>query len=192
MSVRDQIVRILNSSETHRIRFSFTGVEGVINVTPDLFSTAATAFARGQIAIVENFAEFGNRDIAQYSATSDTNRNANTLYLGRNQRSSRLFNALIVHEALHAAFDINRRSMPWIDNECAGYIAQAYYARNSGLPRTAFLYGSNAIIAYSIVEGIRSHSDSDVTFFLDALRDNLRIDRLYASYINDHFSGDGI
>ena len=192
MSVLDQIVRILNSSETHRVRFSFTGAEGVVNVTPDLFTTAAASFRSGQIAIVENFSAFGNRDIAQYSAASDTNRNANTLYLGRNQRSSRLFNALIVHEALHAAFDINQVTMPWIDNECAGYIAQAYYARNSGLPRTAYLYGSHAIIAYSIVEGMRSHSDSDVTFFLGALKDNLRNDPLYSSYINDHFAGDGV
>jgi hypothetical protein len=191
MSVKDQIVGILNSSETSRIRFSFTGLEGTVNVEPGMFHSVASAIRRNQISIVENHFD---EDIAMYSARANSSEGvaANTLYLGRNQRSSRLFNALIVHEAVHAAFDISSRSMPWIDNETAGYIAQAYYARNSGLPRTAYEFGSHSIVAFSIVEGIRNHSDSDITFFLDALRANLRRDDRYASYINGHFDGDGI
>jgi len=191
MSVKDQIVGILNSGETGRIRFSFSGLEGKVHVEPGMFHSVATAIRRDQIHIVENhFPE----DIAMYSARANSSDGvaANTLYLGRNQRSSRLFNALIVHEAVHAAFDISSRSMPWVDNETAGYIAQAYYARNSGLPRMAYEYGSHSIIAFSIVEGIRNQSDSDITYFLDALRSNLRRDSRYSSYINGHFDGDGI
>jgi hypothetical protein len=199
MGVKDQIIEILNSSETARIRFSFTGNNGVqqISVEPRMFRSVAEAISRNQIRIVENHGQDDPAflgDIAMYSsrANTETSVSANTLYLGRNPRYSRLFNALIVHESVHAAFDINSRSMPWIDNECAGYIAQAYYARNSGLPRTAYQYGSESILAYSVVEGIRGHNDSDVTFFLGELRSALRRNRMYSRYINSHFDGDGV
>ena len=192
MTVKRQIITILNSSETRRVRFSFTGEDGsTVNVEPTMFRSVANAIENDQIAIVENWS---TADIAMYSARADPNNNvaANTLYLGRNQRSSRLFNALIVHEAVHAAWDIARHSLRWIDNEAAGYIAQAYYARNSGLPRTAYLYGSHAILAFSIVQGMRDSNDSDVSFFLSRLRENLRNDPLYNTYINGQFDGDGV
>jgi hypothetical protein len=190
MGVKEQIVGILHSSETRRVRFSFQGTGGTVSVDPSMFQTVANAIVRDEIRIVENHFP---KDVAMYSARANTAEGveANTLYLGRNQRSSRLFNALIVHESVHAAFDLARMSMPWIDNEAAGYIAQAYYARNSGLPRTAYQFGSHAIIAYSIVQGMRSHSASDITFFLDALRGNLRHDQLYSSYIDGNFDGNG-
>ena len=199
MGVKDQIIGILNSGEAARIRFSFIGNNGSqqISVDPGMFRSVAQAISQNRIHIVEDHGSVDSAflgDIAMYSsrANTETSVAANTLYLGRNPRYSRLFNALVVHESVHAAFDINSNSMPWIDNECAGYIAQAYYARNSGLPRTAYEYGSESILAYSVVEGIRSHSDTDVTFFLGELRSSLRRNRMYSRYINSHFDGDGV
>ena len=155
-----------------------------------MFRTVADAIVRNDVRIVENHF---STDIAMYSArvNSTDGTAANTLYLGRNQRSSRLFNPLIVHECVHAAFDLARTSIPWIDNEAAGYIAQAYYARNSGLPRTAYQFGSHAIVAYSIVEGMRHIQPATFHFFLMLFRNTLRHDDIYASYIEGSFDGDG-
>jgi hypothetical protein len=190
MPVKDQILQILRSSETHRVNFSFQGTAGRVSVDATSFQRVANAIDRGDIHIVEN--RF-TTDIAMYSARNNPSDrfDANTLYLGRNLRFSRLFNALIIHESVHASFDLTRSSLPWVDNEAAGYIAQAYYARNSGLPRMAYEFGSHAIVAYSIVEGMRAHSDSEISFFLDALRTSLNADPMYHSYIGGQFDGDG-
>ncbi len=98
---------------------------------------------------------------------------------------------MICHESVHASFDLTRSSLPWIDNEAAAYIAQAYYARNSGLPRMSYEFGSHSIIAYSIVEGMRANNTSDVSFFLDQLRNSLNADPMYHSYVAGQFTGDG-
>ena len=191
MGAKEQMISILRSSEAQRIRFSFTGTSGAtISVNGHSFLAVADALSDGSLAVAENHF---TTDIAMYSAHADTAHGfaANTFYLGRNPRYSRLFNALICHEAVHASFDLTRSSMPWIDNEAAGYIAQAYYARNSGLPRLSFEFGSNAIIAYSIVENMRSHDDSNIAFFLDALQDSLNADPMYHSTISGQFTGDG-
>ncbi|HMT08779.1 MAG TPA: hypothetical protein PKA82_12300 [Pyrinomonadaceae bacterium] len=191
MGVKEQMIGILRSGEAARIRFSFTGSTGAtISVGPATFTRVATALANGTISVVEG--RFSG-NIASYSARTDTAAGlaANTFYLGNNQRYSRLFNALICHEAVHASFDLTRSSLPWVDNEAAAYIAQAYYARNSGLPRTAYEYGSESILAYSVVEGMRSGSTSDISFFLGELRNTLKANPLYHGYINSDFTGDG-
>jgi len=191
MGVKEQMISILRSGEAARINFSFTGsTGGTISVGPRTFTRVATALQNGTISVVEG--RFSG-NIASYSARANASANlaANTFYLGNNQRYSRLFNALICHEAVHASFDLTSSSLPWIDNEAAAYIAQAYYARNSGLPRTAFEYGSESIIAYSVVEGLRANSTSDVSFFIGELRNTLRANPLYHGYINSDFVGDG-
>lgn len=191
MGVKEKMIEILRSDEASRINFSFRGSSGAtISVSGSSFRRVATALANGSINVVEG--RF-TTDIAMYSARADsaTNVAANTFYLGRNPRYSRLFNALIVHESVHASFDLTSTSIPWLDNEAAAYIAQAYYARNSGLPRTAFEYGSQAIIAYSIVQNMRANNASDVDFFLSALRDSLNGDPQYHGYIRGTFTGDG-
>jgi hypothetical protein len=191
MGVKEQMIGILRSGETSRIRFSFRGTNGAtVSVDPSSFERVAAALHSGTIGIVEG--RF-NTDIAMYSAQADvaSNAAANTFYLGRNPRYSRLFNALVVHEAVHASFDLSRSRLPWVDNEAAAYIAQAYYARNSGLNRMAFRLGSHPSTAYQIVTNMRANSTSDVDFFLDALRSTLRGDSMYSHNINNEFRGDG-
>jgi hypothetical protein len=191
MGVKEQMIEILRNGETRRIAFSFTGTSGrSIAVDQSTFSRVADALHENRINVVEG--RFDS-NIASYSARADPTHNfaANTFYLGRNPRYSRLFNALIVHESVHASFDLTRTTLPWVDNEAAAYIAQAYYARNSGLPREVFDFGSQPILGYSVVQGMRSNSTIDIDFFLNALRDNLRGDPLYSGYIGGTFSGDG-
>lgn len=191
MGVKEQMIGILRSGEARRIRFSFRGTTGAtISVDSSSFERVAVALQNGTISIVEG--RF-TTDIAMYSAQADTASNAaaNTFYLGSNPRYSRIFNALVIHESVHASFDLTRSRLPWVDNEAAAYIAQAYYARNSGLNRMAFRLGSHPSTAYQIVTNMRANSTSDVDFFLDALRTTLRGDRLYSHYINEEFRGDG-
>jgi hypothetical protein len=189
MAVKDQMIEVLRSGETRRINFSFRGTGGrEIRVGPRMFTQVAEALANDQISVVEG--RF-TTDIAMYSAFADASGTsaANTFYLGRNPRWSRSFNALIVHESVHAAFDLSRTSLPWIDNEAAAYVAQGYYLRNSGYPRYRLDLGSEPSTAYLMVDAIIEGGDP--AYFLSALRDSLNANPQYHDYIRGTFTGDG-
>ncbi|MFI5120285.1 MAG: hypothetical protein ACHQM4_07725 [Thermoanaerobaculia bacterium] len=189
MGVKELMLGILRSDETRRVHFSFRGTSGSqVAVDQSSFRRVAAALDQDQISIVEG--RFDS-DIAMYSAFDDSSRNtaANTFYLGRNPRWSRTFNALIVHESVHASFDLTRTTIPWIDNEAAAYIAQGYYLRNSGYARYRLEFGSQASIGYLMVNEIISGGDAD--YFLDALRDSLNSSPQYHDYIRGTFTGDG-
>jgi hypothetical protein len=189
MGVKEQMLEILGSNETRRIHFGFRGTSGSqVSIGPRDFQRVAAALQAGDIGIVEH--RFST-DIAMYSAFADasTNSAANTFYLGRNPRWSRTFNALIVHESVHASFDLSRTTIPWIDNEAAAYIAQGYYLRNSGYARHRLDFGSEPSIGYLMVNEIISGGDPD--YFLTALRDSLNANPQYHGYIRGTFTGDG-
>lgn len=188
MGVRERMVEILRSNETRRIHFSFAGTSGTVAVGSSDFRLVAEALEADRIHVVEG--RYGS-DMASYSAWADTSTSmaANTFYLGANPRWSRTFNALIVHESVHAAFDLRRTTIPWVDNEAAAYVAQGYYLRNSGYSRDRLELGSEARIGYAMVNEIIAGGDA--TFFLDALRDSLRANPNYHGYIGTTFTGDG-
>ena len=189
MGAREQMIGILRGGEARRIRFSFTGTTGgQISVDSSTFNRVAAAIENNHITVSEG--RF-TTDIAMYSAreNTETNSRANTFYLGNNPRYSRTFDALIVHESVHASFDLTRSSLPWVDNEAAAYIAQGFYLRNSGYQRGWLEMGSLAGIGYEWVDDIRN--DGDGSFFLDALREQLRVRPMYHDYIGGQFDGDG-
>ena len=189
VGVKEQMLQVLGSNETRRIHFSFRGTSGAqITVDQSSFRRVVTAISNDQISIAEG--RFSS-DIAMYSAFADSSSNsaANTFYLGRNPRWSRTFNALIVHESVHASFDLTRTSIRWIDNEAAAYIAQGYYLRNSGYSRYRLELGSETSIGYLMVNEIIAGGDAD--YFLNALRDSLNSSPQYHSYIRGTFTGDG-
>lgn len=189
MGVKQQIIGILRNNETRRIHFSFRGTSGSdVTVDQSSFRRVATALEHDEISVVEG--RFDS-DIAMYSAFADssTNSEANTFYLGRNPRWSRRFNALVVHESVHASFDLTRTSIPWIDNEAAAYIAQGYYLRNSGFARYRLEFASEASVGYLMVNEIISGGDAE--YFLTTLRNSLNASPRYHSYIRGTFTGDG-
>ncbi|MDM7921276.1 MAG: hypothetical protein QUS14_03165 [Pyrinomonadaceae bacterium] len=189
MGVKDHMISILRSDETQRIRFSFRGSSGnTVTLEPGAFRRIADGMQRNQLHVVEG--RFSDNRMV-YSSWVDTANDyaANTFYLGRNQRSSRDFNALVVHEAVHAWFDVARVEIPWVDNEAAGYIAQACYLRNSGYSQSRIDLGSLLRIG-SYVAGDMA-AGGDVAPLIDALRDSLRNDRRYHANIGTVFTGDG-
>jgi len=194
MGAKQQMISILRSGEASRIRFSFNGsstggmdLGRPISITGGAFTRVAQAIANGTLNVVENHFD-ENRMV--YAARDDAQNgfSANTFYLGNTPRYSRDFNALVVHEAVHAYFDLERVTIQWVDNEATAYIAQAYYLRNSGYPQERLEYGSILRIATMAIGDMRAGGDP--TMLIDAIRDSLRNDPLYESYIGGTFTGD--
>jgi len=116
----DMVTTVLTLPTTQRIVFTF----GAVIVNSVSFGLVVTAIANGRISIVTNprlgagFAKYryspgptGNRFIFGFASTA-----------GSADRE-----ALIVHEAVHAAFDVAVSPMMVKQSEAAAYIAQCLY-----------------------------------------------------------------
>ncbi len=193
MGIKEQMLGVLRGSEAQRIRFSFAGSTGItIAVDGSSFRRVANAIEEDTIHIVEANVPAGR---AKYSAWNNPAKDeaANTFYIGAGPRWSRAFDALLVHESVHASFDLTRASLPWLDNEIAAYIAQGYYLRNSGFNAARLDHiGANAqpYLGRQIVESI-VNGEGVQGFWLDQLRGSLLSNERYHDYINGTFTGDG-
>ncbi|MER3430492.1 MAG: hypothetical protein C4325_07770 [Blastocatellia bacterium] len=182
------MIGILRNSDTARIRFRYRSGSLDLSVNADVFRRVAALLESGYLNVVEN--RFPDNRMT-YSAWSDSSTNdaANTFYLGRHNRSSRDFDALVVHESVHAYMDIARISIPWVDNEAIAYIAQGFYLKNSGYPSSRMEYGEPYRVGYLIAETISSGIDA--SDMIGDLRSNLLSDQRYTHYIRSTFRGDG-
>lgn len=188
MNIAERVFGILMSANTLRINFWFDGVNGKkIIVMGPFFVTVAAQINAQKISIVEGVADPGT---AIYTAKDDGNLKANTFYLGQNDYSSKSFEVLVVHESVHAAFDMMKATLPWIDNEVAAYIAQGFYATNAGVPDGNVSIKEYVFLGKLIANDIIAGRKIDDLVMSD-LRDKLRNDPTYSGYINTNFVGDG-
>lgn len=187
---KENVLEIMRGSNTQKISFSFTGSTGMkIQIRPAHFTSVATAISENRISIVEGSVTAG---MAKYSSRTDGKDAANTLYIPKkSSMGSKDLKALVVHECVHAIFDLYSSRVPWVDNEAAAYIAQGYYLRNSGYPRGLINQDGGAGYGLNIVDSILEGDDDQSQFWLDALRNSLLSDPLYHSYIRSQFIGDG-
>ena len=187
---KQNIIDIMKGSRAQSINFSFTGSTGMkITIEPAHFTTVANAISEDRIKIVEGGVSPG---MAKYSSKTQGTDAANTLYVPRNSNaSSKDFKGLVVHEAVHAIFDLYRSSVPWLDNEAAAYVAQGYYLRNAEQSLKYINENGPAYYGLMIVDAIVDGDDEQIKFWLDALRNSLNSDPLYHGYIRSQFNGDG-
>lgn len=176
------MIQVLNDSQTRRIRFSITGSTGIsISVDPSSFRRVADAIQSDTIHVSEGGVASG---WAQYNARN------NTFNVSTGQEFSRAYNALLVHESVHASFDLTRSSLPWLDNEIAAYIAQGYYLRNSGFPRARLDELGQPYLGLLIVDSIIQTGSPERTL-IEELQGTLLSSPQYHSYIRTDFTGDG-
>ena len=182
MGLKEQMMRVLNDDQTRRIRFSMTGSTGLsISVDATSFRRVSGAIQNGHITVAEGGIAAG---WAQYNARN------NTFNVSTGQEFSRAFNALLVHESVHASFDLSSSVLPWVDNETAAYIAQGYYLRNSGFSRSRLDELGQPYLGVLIVDSIVRTGTPDRTL-MEEMRGTLLSSPDYHSYIRGTFTGDG-
>ena len=178
------VIDTLRNNHTQRINFKYVGTTGfVFRVVAGDFTNVELNIQQGNIDVKDNAAPAGK---ARYSIKQRGKSKANTFYLGANNAAPNVFSSLLVHESVHAVFDLKGIVMPWLDNEAIAYIAQGFYilsaGEDGGLSQQAFL---GLEIAKQMQNG------GNDPFWLDALRASLLSDPLYSQYINGTFIGDG-
>ncbi|MEP6947552.1 MAG: hypothetical protein ABJA02_16655 [Acidobacteriota bacterium] len=182
MGLKEQMIRVLGDEQTRRIRFSFTGSGGgTISVDFGSFQRVAAAIQSNSISVVEGGIAAG---WAQYNARN------NTFNVSTGQEYSRAYNALLVHESVHASFDLSSSTLPWVDNEAAAYIAQGFYLRNSGFSRSRLDELGQPYLGVLIVDSIIRTGTPDSSL-LQEMNGTLLSSPQYHSYIRTTFHGDG-
>ena len=191
MNLREKILRVLRSSDTQRIRFSFNGVTAItITINGSSFRQVAEAIENGDIHVAEdrNSVPRGSGSYSGAGATVGPSRSG-TFRMGRLPDYSRAFDALVVHEAVHASLDLTHSVIPYLDSETAGYIAQGAYLRNSGFNKNRLNSMEGPYFGFMIAESTANGDDTG--FWLDALHDFLRSAPMYQSFIGGTFTGNG-
>lgn len=185
MGLREDVIRVLSSRETHRIAFTFRGK----NNMP--VSVNSRSFTRVLHAIQANRIHFNSGGVpagaAKYRSAT------NTFFMGTMPRQSRLYDALIVHEMVHASFDLSSSVLPHVDSEAAAYIAQGFFLRTSGFDSRLLPTASDQqeiLLGFLIAEHVQ-HDHPVPQFSLDELRQSLLHNPHYQSYIRGTFRGNG-
>jgi len=186
MGAKEQMISILRDRDTARISFNYSSGGRTAAITGNVFTRVANELQNGNLNVVEG--RFATNKVV-YSSWREGSNAANTFYLGANPRWSRDFNALVVHESIHAYFDVTRTEMPWLHNETIAYIAQGLYLRNSGYAHSRMEEDEPYEVGWqAAMELARGHSGSD---WIQSLQDLLSTDSRYASYITQSYQGDG-
>lgn len=182
--MKQTVLDVLRSHHTQSINFTFTGSSGLrFKITPNDFALVAQAIQQNEINVQEGGVSAG---MAKYTAQDDGGSKANTMYVGKNTTSPTVLHSLLVHESVHAIFDLKKLSLPWLDNEVIAYIAQGFYimsvGEDAGLSQEAYL-------GLEIAKSFQSIGTD--TFWLDELKNSLLNNPTYHSYIRGNFEGDG-
>lgn len=186
MGAKEQMIAILRDRDTQRINFRYSTSAATAAIDNTTFTRVAAGLESGHFSVVEGR---HSANMITYSAWASGNDAANTFYLGQNQRSSRDFNALVVHESIHAFFDLTSTTIPWLDNEAVAYIAQGFYLRNSGYPQSRLEEDEPYELGYRVAREIAAGRGGSE--WITLLRDKLGSDTRYAGYIHGAFAGNG-
>jgi len=137
MSIESRVLQVLNGPTVARIRFRFTITGSHVTIAPQTFHRVARAIQSGEV-IVRPPTDLAAGVAAQYNDVARTRQDgtqvrANTLEI--NSVTGRLDEALLVHESLHAAYDLLRTGLDANSEEASAYVCTALYCRMTGLPR---------------------------------------------------------
>lgn len=165
-SIETVVVNLITSQEAYNLRtFTFNGK----TFNSGVFFQIKNLIEAGAIKVVYEEARSG---MAEYDTGN------NTLYLGFPQTYDLGQKALVIHEVVHAVYDMVKLKMSVADSESIAYIVQCMFARMNNSDPTQRLKSTTKArdkvfevgwkIAGNIIEG-RGVSPSDCTEMCDAV-----------------------
>jgi hypothetical protein len=122
---RQRVVNILRGPEASRIRFTFPTDSGTITIAQYVFLRVARAIEGRKVGVtVRN----------DYAPGIGSYRQPNNLWVP--PVIGRLDEGAVLHECIHAYFDLAKTEITALDEEAAGFVVDALYFRMTGLPRS--------------------------------------------------------
>lgn len=136
MSLQTKVLSVLEGPTVARIRFRFPIAGSHVTIAPQTFHVVARAIRSGQV-LVRAPSDLDAGVAAQYNDVARIRKNgtvvaANTLEIGA--VTGRLEEAFVVHESLHAAYDLLRTGLDANSEEASAHVCTGLYCRMTGLP----------------------------------------------------------
>ena len=127
MGIREEMIVLLRTPLVASINFSFPSLNrqiGEVRVNQSSFERVARALETNRLNVTTNSNNLVVGASAQYTSE-------NALKIGNTFIIPRLTTVLerggVVHESIHASFDMTRSVLPQVDNEAAAYIGGCFY-----------------------------------------------------------------
>lgn len=187
MPLEQEMLNVLQNNKTRRIGFSFTSsVGGTVSVYYSTFQRIINGLQSNSFEVTDQGTPPGG---AAYNPNSTVHGKSGRFKLNPNGGNRIAFESLVVHESVHASFDLTRTRLPWVDNEAAAHIAQGYYYYLSDISPNIITFEPVRIarlLAQYIDESGFMHGQS-----LQELRDALLRAQPYQRYIHGTSVGNG-
>jgi hypothetical protein len=123
MSLKTRVLHVLNGPTVARIRFRFPIRGSHVTITPQTFHHVARAIVSGRVT-VQSPTDLPPSVAARYLVCTNT--------LQIKSVAGRLKEAQVVHESLHAAYDLLRTGIDANAEEASAYVCGALYCRMTG------------------------------------------------------------
>lgn len=188
MGLKEEVISILKSSPVDGIDFSFPAMGGGrrIEVSKRTFNRVAFEIHSGRIQVTTKPSIIPSGAGGCYRGNNN-NKFSNTISLP-SDLSTPYSKFAVIHEAVHASFDLTHSQVLHIDNESAAYLASAYYAeRTFFIPNGGLVTGS-AAVAVILNNNNGYFSENDI----QPLRNALMRDPLYCANVWHFHIGDGV
>lgn len=135
MTLQNQVLQILRGPVVPRIRFIFPAPGGNVTIAPQTFYLVANAIQSGRVHVARP-TDLEPGVGASYNGGARTRLDgtevrANTLEI--NSASGRLNEGDVLHECLHAAYDLLRTGITVLDEEASAYVVSSLYFRMTGV-----------------------------------------------------------
>ena len=133
MAMRDEVLDALTSDAARRINFAFASISGqTVSVDSTTFQRVIDAIRADRIVVSEETRP-GTGGTYDSLLEGETAGRSGSLS-ARPTRNRRRERGYIVHEAVHASFDLTySTNLPELENEAAGFLAQFLFYRYAGL-----------------------------------------------------------
>lgn len=186
---KDDFIAILNHHFCREIHFVFNATSNQrIEVNRTTFQRIIDQLQNNHISVTaverNQPAGFGAMCDAAYNQFSNSFKVSNIATV-----ADPGFQGLVVHESVHASFDVTRSVIPQVDNEAAAHLAQAIFLRKLGY--RAFHANFQPLRVAMEISDSAIRSGHIPLALIDRLRDTLRSTFIYQNYINNTFEGNG-
>ncbi|MGE5304290.1 MAG: hypothetical protein ACM3TN_13340 [Alphaproteobacteria bacterium] len=171
--LRSQIVAVLRSPSAAAVDFRISGVR----VTSIMLGRVATAVEgymtpAGRLTPIQVIVNPGLHRTYGYNGIYHYH---DYFTFERDHLRNDHDEALVIHESVHAAFDMTRTVIPGVDNEAAAYLAQAIYFLTKGNPVPGNLSGRPIFAAaFPLAQSVLRGADQPTAAHLEPLREALR------------------
>ena len=151
MAMKDRVLALLRGHEAARIRFTVPSASVPVTINHVAFTTVANALVAGKIGVT-SFAST-TRALAEYDQPAGATAPSSGQLMVP-PILGRIEEAAVLHESVHAFFDLTTSNILGAEEEAVCYIVSALYHRMTGLTTRRWMGSEPYISAKAVADAL--------------------------------------